>query len=91
MMEPLTGTISQSENIVLRDIPISIDEAAPSVRAKGWQGNFIVPEGEIIPDVGGIYELDLSDGRSGSIFIESAKVGGRCRPGIHFQTIGRFA
>jgi hypothetical protein len=91
MMEELTGTISQAGNIVLRDVPISIERCPPSERAMGWQGDFIVPEGQITPEVGGIYELELSDGRSGAIFIESARVGGPRRPNIHFQTIGRFA
>jgi hypothetical protein len=91
MMEKLTGTISQAGNVVLRDIPMSIEESPSSERAKVWQGDFIVPEGEMTPEVGGVYELALSDGRSGAIFIESAKVGGCRRPGIHFLTIGRFA
>ena len=90
-MKELTGTIGQAGRIVLRDIPISIEESPSSERAKGWQGDFIVPDGEITPEVGGIYELELSDGRSGDIFIESAKIGGHHRPRIHFQTTGKFA
>ena len=90
-MEKLTGTISQAGTIVLRDIPISIEESPPFERAKGWQGDFVVPEGEITPEVGGIYELELSDGRSGDIFIESARIGSHHQPGIHFLTTGKFA
>jgi hypothetical protein len=44
-----------------------------------------------MPEVGGIYELELSDGRSGGILIESAKVGGGRRPVVHFLTVGKLA
>jgi hypothetical protein len=91
VMKKLTGTISQAGKTVLRDIPISIEESPSSERAKGWQGDFVVPESEITPEVGGIYELELSDGRSGAIFIESARIGSHDQPGIHFQTTGKFA
>jgi hypothetical protein len=91
LMEKLTGTISQAGTVILLAIPISIEESPSSERAKVWQGDFVVPDGEITPDVGGIFELELSDGRSGDIFIESAKIGSHHRPGIHFLTTGKFA
>jgi hypothetical protein len=90
-MDGLTGTISQGGNIVLRDISLSIEEGPSSGRARDWQGDFLVPKGQAIPEVGGIYELELSDGRSGGILIESAKVGGGRRSVIHFLTVGKFA
>jgi hypothetical protein len=90
LMEKVTGTIGQAGKTILREIPISIEESPSSERAKGWQGDFVVPVGEITPEVGGLYELELSDGRSCDIFIESAKIGSRHQPGIHFLTTGKF-
>jgi hypothetical protein len=90
-MEGLTGTISQAGKIVLRDIPLSIEEGPSSGRARDWQGDFLVAEGQALPEVGGIYELELSDGRSGGILIESAKIGVGRRPVVHFLTVGKLA
>jgi hypothetical protein len=89
-MAQLTGTISDGDQIIMQDVPMSIQENPATSHTWGFQGVFILPPGSKWLKPGERYHLRLSDGRSGDILIKSTPTGTREATQVHFVNAGRF-
>jgi hypothetical protein len=86
----ITGTLSDEEKVVCRDVPISIQPTHPSSGISAWRGRLEVPLSAIPPRPGQSYALQMSDGRSGRIQILRLIARNNQPYQILFQTDGPF-
>jgi hypothetical protein len=89
-MGQITGTFSDGERVVFRDVPISIQPTHPSSGISAWRGRFEVPQSATPPHAGQSYLLEVSDGRSGQIHIMRLAFGKDQVHQVMFQTDGPF-
>jgi len=90
-MERVTGTISDGDRVVVRDMPILMLETRPPGGGMGWQGDFEWPGDATPPHRQRFYVLKTSDGRSGQIVFVAAEDRGSHQPArLRFRTSGPF-
>ena len=67
-MEHARGKITSGDDVLAEDVNVWI-EKIPRGKLYEWYGGLTLPEGHSV-FVGGLYRLELDDGRSGEISID---------------------
>ena len=90
-MERVTGTISDGDWAIIRDLPILMLQTRASGGGMGWQGNLDWPRDAPPPHRQRFYRLRTSDGRSGQIvFVGPDDMGIHEPARVRFRTSGPF-
>jgi hypothetical protein len=90
-MLQVMGTISDGGKVMVRDLPILMQETQPPDGGAGWQGVFELPREVTPPHPQRFYRLQTSDGRTGQIvFVASDEAGGLQPSRLRFRTSGPF-
>jgi hypothetical protein len=90
-MLQVMGTISDGGEVMVRDLPILMQETRPIGGGLGWQGVFVLPREATPPHLQRFYRLQTSDGRTGQIvFVASDEAGDLQSPRLRFRTSGPF-
>ena len=90
-MERVTGTISDGDRVIVRDLSILMLETGPRGGGAGWRGCFDWPRDVTPPRRQRFYRLETSDGRSGHVvFVGSEEIGSHHPTRVRFQTSGPF-
>jgi hypothetical protein len=90
-MERVTGTISDGDRVLVRDLSILMLEAGPRGGGAGWRGCFDLPCDVAPPRRQRFYRLETSDGRSGQIiFVGPEEIGSHQPTRVRFQSSGPF-
>jgi hypothetical protein len=85
------GTISDGSKVIVRDLPILMQETQPPGGGTGWQGDFELPREAPPPHPQRFYRLQTSDGRTGQIvFVGSEEMGSLQPCRFRFRTSGPF-
>ena len=88
-MKRVTGTISDGDRAIIRDLPILMLQTRASGGGMGWQGNLDWPRDATPPRRQRFYRLQTSDGRSGQIvFVGSEETGSHGPTRVRFRTSG---
>jgi hypothetical protein len=88
-MEQVTGTISDGDRVIVRNLSMLLLET--ELRGAGWRGCFDLPRDATPPRRRRFYRLETSDGRSGQIvFIGSEEVESHQPTRVSFRTTGPF-
>ncbi len=74
-MAHVTGTISDGDTVLFRDVSIDLQPTNPPGGPNGFRGEFEVPQGGPFIAAGRSCELKCSDGRSGEVLIRSVRLG----------------
>lgn len=90
-MERVTGTISDGDRVIARDLSILMLETGPRGSGTGRRGCFDLPGDMAPPRRQRFYRLETSDGRSGQIiFVGPEEIGKHQPTRVRFQTSGPF-
>ena len=89
-MAHVIGTISDSENVLYKDILIDLQPDSPDAHQESFRGEFDIPPGGPTISLGEACELKCSDGRCGHIFVESVRVASKPPNRVTFVTSGPF-
>ncbi len=90
-MERVTGTISDGDRAIIRDLAILMMPARASGGDRGWHGDLVWPRDAPPPHRQRFYRLQTSDGRSGQIvFVGPEDTGSHEPPRARFRTSGPF-
>jgi hypothetical protein len=90
-MERVTGTISDGDRVIVRDLSILMLETGPRGGGTGRRGCFDLPRDVMPPRRQRFYRLETSDGRSGQIvFVGPEEIGSHQPTRVRFQTSGPF-
>jgi hypothetical protein len=90
-MERVTGTISDGDRPIIRDLPILMVQTRASGGGLGWHGDLDWPRDATPPHRQRFYRLQTSDGRSGQIvFVGSEETGSHEPSRVRFRTSGPF-
>jgi hypothetical protein len=90
-MEHVTGTISDGDRAIIRDLPILMVPARASGGGPGWSGDLDWPRDAPPPHRQRFYRLRTSDGRSGQIvFVGPEDMEGHEPARVRFRTSGPF-
>jgi hypothetical protein len=90
-MERVTGTISDGDRAMIRDLPILMLPTRASGGSIGWQGDLDWPRDATPPHRQRFYRLQTSDGRSGQIvFVGPEETGSHEPSRVRFRTSGPF-
>jgi hypothetical protein len=80
-----TGRILIGGTVVLDDLDVTlIHHGGPGLQS--WSGSFVVPAGQFLSP--GRYELELDDGRKGTIVVSQVSFGSSQATVVHFQSSG---
>ena len=90
-MERVTGTISDDDCPIIRDLPILMLPSRAPGGGVGWQGELDWPGDAAPPRRQRFYRLRTSDGRSGQIiFVGPEEKGSEPPARVRFRTAGPF-
>jgi hypothetical protein len=90
-MLQVMGTISDGGKVMVRDLPILMQETQPPGGGVGWQGVFELPREATPPHPQRFYRLQTSDGRTGQIVFVTSDEAGSLQPcRLRFRTSGPF-
>jgi hypothetical protein len=90
-MERVTGTISDGNRAIIRDLPILMIPTRASGGGPGWRGDLDWPRDATPPHRQRFYRLRTSDGRSGQIiFVGPEDMGSQEPARVRFRTSGPF-
>jgi hypothetical protein len=90
-MERVTGTISDGDRVIVRDLSILMLETGPRGGGTGRRGCFHLPRDVMPPRRQRFYRLETSDGRSGQIvFIGAEEIESQQPTSVRFRTTGPF-
>jgi hypothetical protein len=90
-MERVTGTISDGDRVIVRDLSILMLETGPRGGGTGRRGCFDLPRDVTPPRRQRFYRLETSDGRSGQIvFVGPEEVGILQPTSVRFRISGPF-
>ncbi len=90
-MQQVLGTISDGGQVMVRDLPILMQETCPPGGGTAWQGDFDLPGDATRPHPQRFYRLQTSDGRTGQIVFVAADEMGNLQPArLRFRTSGPF-
>jgi hypothetical protein len=73
-MERIRGSILDGDNVVLKDVEVSLNVIADQAGRGSWEGGFSLPSGPCNLDLQGFYRLVLEDGRSGDIQVAAGQL-----------------
>jgi hypothetical protein len=90
-MQQVLGTISDGGKVMVRDLPILMQETRPPGGGTAWQGDFDLPRDATPPHPQRFYRLQTSDGRTGQIVFVGAEAATSLElPRLRFRTSGPF-
>ncbi len=90
-MERVVGTISDGGRVIVRDLPILLQETQPPGGGVAWQGHFEFPRDAPPPHRQRFYRLQTADGRSGQIVFVGPDEPASLQPAqVQFRTSGPF-
>jgi hypothetical protein len=90
-MERVTGTISDGDGAIIRDLPIVMRPTRDVGGGMQWRGDLNWPQDATPPRLQRFYQLQTSDGRSGQIiFVGPEETGSHDPTRVRFRISGPF-
>ena len=89
-MVRVVGTISDGDQEIIRNVPITMHETHWPEGGSSWQGDFDLPPSVAPPNPLRFYRFSTADGRSGQIVVRSVDLVNRQSPHVVFRTTGPF-